>query len=438
MSGSLNLKGFYEKNPNPEHKLRIPLQEFILNPEETLKKAQSYLNEYGVLFITHAFDKEFKEALESQIEKCVKKMDPNVESLKEMIRQKPLNGVWNSPKTGSFVLGQQEDDTKLDRFPLDITRSGDDNSLGISMAYNPIYTGVNLWALEHRKDLAAILLKLTFPNGVLDRDTCTYIDKDSKGKFDMIKPVFDIHKCERYRAMLIYDGGRSLMFLPKSHQDEFETGKKSKKRKRTVNAFQESNLSVKELSKYGLCAPPAHEMNDTGTMVLFKDVIYFEQGQLRGKHAQVFRINIGMHNPTKMNEKDKLSLAMMAAARDFAPTIVGNGKNMKNIAKGSRFNKYNPVFNGKTQGKLRKNDPLQSAIFTQCKNSIMLDRKTMMREFKKVKPLTRHLMGDHQEEPFAEADDTIKNIWKVELYFRLSHLEHTPLNSLEVVSALLH
>ena len=411
MSNPLNVPSFYKENPTPDHQMRIPLKEIIDDPEENLKRASQYLEEYGVVFITHAFDHEFKDALEERLLQAVKKMDPQVESLQTMSRQKPLNGVWNSPKTGYFVLGQQEDDSKLDRFPLDITRSGDANSLGISMVYNPIYTGVNLWALEQRKDLAAVLLKLTYPNGILDRDTCKYICKQSGIKFDMVKPSFDIHRCDRYRAMLIHDVGRSLMFLPKSHLEEFEKVKKSKKRKRIVNAFQDGKVNTKDLRPYGVCAPQDF---DTGTLVIFKDVVYFEDGQMRGKNSHVLRVNIGIHDAPDLSEKDRLSIAMMAAARDFTPTMVGNGKTMKNIAKGSKFAKYTPIFNGKSQGKARKNDPLQSAIFTQCKNSIMLDRDMMYREFQKVKPLTRHLMGDTQEEPFSEACDTVKKIWSVE------------------------
>lgn len=415
MSGSLNINDFYTNNPIPKHKMRIPLKEFIVNPEETLKTAKQYLDTEGVLFITHAFDSEFKMALEAQLLSAVQSMDSNVESLYTMSRQKPLNGVWNSPKTGYFVLGQQDDDSKLDRFPLDITQSGDANKLGVPMAYNPIFTSVNLWALEHKKELSAILLKLTYPDGILDRDTCKFIPKQSGMKFDMIKPSFDYHRCDRYRAMLVYDNGRNLMFLPKSHITEFKAVKKDKKRKRTVNAFQDGKITAKDIRQYGVCAPTAYEANDTGTLVIFKDVVYFEDGQMRGKNSQIFRINIGIHTAYELSEKDKLSIAMMAAARDFTPTMVGNGRTMQNIAKGSKFSKYTPIFNGKGQGKSRKNDPLQSAVFTQCKNAIMLDRDVMTRKFKRVRPLTRHLLGDTQEDPFLDAPDHVKQIWKVNI-----------------------
>lgn len=412
------LRQFYAEHPTPKDEMRIPLVEFIKDAERAFAKAQHYLEDEGVVFITYAFDDEFVQALESQLLECIKKMDPEkngaVEHLKNVIRQNPLKGVWSTPRGGAFVLAQQEDDNTLDRLPLDITGNGE-NDLGISMTYNPIYTHVILWALEHRKDLAAILFKLTYPNGVVDGDTCTWINKQSRGKFDMIKPSYDVHNCDRYRAMLVYDNGRRLVFLPKSHTPEFPAGRTEKKRKRTVIPFMEGKLTTKIASQYGVSAPPSSSTRNTGTLVLFKDIIYFDHGQLRGKESHVFRINMGVHDASRMTEKDKLTLAMMAATRDFTPTITGNNVTMSTVAKGAKFMPYTPIFDGKRQAKYRKTDEKQSATFRQCKNNIALQRDMMYSRFKQVKPLTRHMLGDTQDDPFSEASAQVKSIWKAAL-----------------------
>lgn len=418
-SGSeAQLRAFYAENPTPRDGMRIPLANFISDPEESLVKAQRYLEEEGVVFITYALDEEFTHALEQQLVTCIRKMDPEkngeLKHMKNVVRQNPLKGVWSTPRGGSFVLAQQMDDPKLDRLPLDITGNGD-NDLGISMAYNPIYTHVTLWALEHRKDLAAILFKLTYPRGVVDRDTCTWVNKQSRGKFDMTKPSYDVVDCDRYRSMLVYDNGRRLMFLPKSHSAEFPQGRVEKKRKRTVIPFMSGSLYTKDVAQFGVSAPATSESNNTGTLVIFKDVVYFEYGQLRGKDSHVFRINTGVHDVSRMTEKDRLSLAMVAAARDFTPTITGNNVTMSTVARGAKFAPYAPIFDGKRQAKYRKRDEKQSATFRQCKNMLNLQRDTMYKEFQKIKPLTRHMMGDTQDDPFSEASPEVQAIWKAAL-----------------------
>jgi len=386
-------------------------------------------------------------------------MDPerngDIESMADVVRQNPLKGVWGAPRAGSFVLAQQNDDEHLDRMPLDITGNGE-NDMGVSMTYNPVYTHIILWALEHRNDLAAILLKLTYPNGVIDRDTCTWVDKSSKGKFDMMKPSYDVHECDRYRAMLVYENGRRLMFLPKSHTssplcDEFPDGRNQKKRKRTVLPFMGGKMLTKDAAPYGVSAPSASEANRTGTLgkcipkraappqradtlaggasrgavdthththtlvVIFKDVIYFEHGQLRNKDSHIFRINMGVHDASYMSEKDRLTLAMVAAARDFTPTLTGNNVTMSTVAKGLKFARFAPVFDGKRQAKYRKVDEKQRATFRQCKRNITLQRDIMHAQFEQIRPLTRHLMGDTQDEPFADAPAPIKSIWDAAL-----------------------
>lgn len=412
---------FYAKHPTPDDGMRIPLASFIENPEESFIKAQRYLEEEGVVFITHAFDRDLVQVLEKRLLDCVKKMDPEgnseVKHLKDVVRKNPSKGVWGTPRSGSFVLAQQNDDEQLNRLSLDITGNGD-NDLGVSMAYNPIYTNIILWTLEHRKDLAAILMKLTYPSGVIDRDTCTWVSKRSTGKFDMTKPCYDVHECDRYRAMLVHENGRRLMFLPKSHSTapapyvkDFPDGRKQKKRKRNVLPFMPGKLFTKDVAPFGVAAPASSEANHTGTLVIFKDVVYFEHGQLRNKHSNVFRINMGVHDASHMTEKDRLTLAMAAAARDFTPTITGNNVTMSNIAKGAKFAQYNPLFDGRRQAKYRKVDEKQNAIFRQCKRNIALQRNALLAKFKQVKPLTRHLMGDTQEDPFEEANSDVKNIW---------------------------
>ena len=412
------LEEFYAKRKTPDDKMRIPLASFLENPKESFLKAEKYLEEEGVVFITYAFEQDLVSVLEKRLVDCIKRMDPegnaDIKHMKDVVCQNPSKGVWSNPRAGSFVLAQQNDDEHLDRLPLDITGNGE-NDMGVSMVYNPIYTHIILWTLEHRKDLAAILLKLTYPNGIVDRDTCTWVDKSSQNKFSMMKPTYDVYECDRYRAMLVYEDGRQLMFLPKSHTSAFPNGRNQKKRKRTVLPFMKNTLTAKEAFPFAVGAPPISEANQTGTLVIFKDVVYFEQGQLRSKNSHVFRIHMGVHDASRLTEKDRLTVAMAAASRDFTPTITGNNVTMSTVAKGFKFAPYTPPFDGKRQLKYRKVDEKQSATFRQCKRAITLQRTTLQEQFNKIRPLTRHLMGDTHNDPFKEATPTIRNMWQVNL-----------------------
>lgn len=399
------LEHFYKTHPVPADQLRIPLNSFVDAPEASLARAHAYLEEYGVIFITDAGDDALRAALEEQVLKCVHTMDPNngdAQSLDQVVRQAPAQGVWGSVSTGALLLAQQEDTDEhpVSRLPLQLAEKG------VPMTFNPVFSRVNLWAMQHRPDLAAILFKLTYPNGTLDHDTCTYISKQSPGKFDMVRPSYDVHECGRYRAFLSWENGRRMVFLPKSHTDAFAAGKKEKKRKRTVLPFAQNKMSTKEAAAYGVYAP-----SKNGTLVIFKDVVYFEHGQMRAPTSSIFRVHLGVHDPHTMTTGDRKTLAVYSAASGFTPTVLGNNALMATYAKGQKYALYTPIFNGKRQSKFRRESNHERLAFKRCR----VNHDQIAEEYERIRPLTRHMLGDTQEDPFKGESVEAQAIWNADL-----------------------